>query len=213
MFLPVSGSFDRLATSRKISTIFLTSRSKAVTLCTRDVVGARSMAGRNLFSYWPLFALDRLVYQQPIMTVPARSKALLARCRAASLHILAVVCGLAVIQYAAGGEARASHCGSYVIANPDSTAGVKSVAAQVRTEPVPHLPTPCERGQCRQAPLSPSAPPTTSSVRSTDHLLFTAFAAIDLNREQVPDFWITSARARAGFYRQLEHPPDAQPSC
>ena len=154
-----------------------------------------------------------LVYRQPTFSTLTSSCAAPAWCRNAVVRILFVACGLAAIQSLVSEDALASHCGSYVIANPDSSNGEKSSDTQLGTNSTPHLPTPCERGQCRQAPLSPLAPPTVPTVRVNDHLLLTVFAAIELSSKQDPDLWVTAARAQAGFYRQLEHPPDAQLSC
>src|SRR5262245_32244998 len=101
-------------------------------------------------------------------------------CRKTAARVLIVACVFGALQVLVGNHVLASHCGSYVIAIPMTGDGTKHIDAQVDTKSAPHVPTPCERGQCRQAPFSPLAPPTVPTVRTTDHLLLTVFAAIEL---------------------------------
>lgn len=120
-----------------------------------------------------------------------------------------VFCGLAAVLAVGHEDAQASHCGSYVIANPATPDGGKEIDLDRTTASKSHVPTPCEHGECREAPPTPLVPPSVPNVRTSEHVLLQVFQVIDFSGEQLPDLLANSACARAGFYRQLEHPPDA----
>jgi len=141
-------------------------------------------------------------------------------------QICAVMVGLLFL--AGRQAAEASYCGSYVISHPTSAEGKRFIggmdlaasgengAAADRASsdgsPMPHIPTPCERGQCRGPGSIPFTPPSVPSVRPVEHLLLQISSAMTHCGEISSHFFARSARARAGFYRQLEQPPDSRVS-
>ena len=138
------------------------------------------------------------------------------------VQIRAVTVGLLLL--AGRQAAEASYCGSYVTAHPTSTQGKRffggmdlvasgeQAAAHPASRdgnPMPHLPTPCERGQCHGPGSIPFTPPSVPSARPVEHLLLQISSAMTHCGEKSSHFFSNSARARAGFYRQLEQPPDS----
>jgi len=134
-----------------------------------------------------------------------------------------LVGGLVVtaVVLATHGSAEASHCGSYVIANPSGrtqqlgrpTVSHSTAKVDAPNGPrggVPHVPTPCEKGHCRDSAPIPLAPSSLPSLRpAPDNLLLQIASSLDLGGKRYSRFIAQSACPRTGFYRQLEHPPDS----
>jgi hypothetical protein len=106
----------------------------------------------------------------------------------------------------------ASHCGSYVIASPLGQARMTQESSHLgsnSSETAPHVPTPCEGGHCRNHVPTPFAPPSAPPVRPIEHLWLQLTDTVRTTGELPSHFSSELARARAGFYRELEQPPDS----
>ena len=181
-------------------------------------ISARRLRSLELDSISRTFRLISMLFHLPTRTAsldPVRRGFAVESgiCRSWLLGVLLVA--VATIWNAP--SAVASHCGSYVISNPLGQArmirggsDLASVSGEIgSSETAPHVPTPCERGQCRSHTPTPFAPPSAPPVRPIEHLWLQLTDTARTTGELPSHFFSELAHARAGFYRELEQPPDS----
>jgi hypothetical protein len=120
-------------------------------------------------------------------------------------------------------SADASHCGSYVIANPTTQARLSSPSTDdlatagqpSQAEPGTFqaayegsVPTPCDRGSCKNSEPLPTPTPSVPNQRLFEQSIVEFSATLPVRGESCSHLFAALAHSMPGFHRRLERPPN-----